>query len=402
MESHQTHTIHLHAPRADGAYSVPALKALSEITAELTGESDVETLLERFLGTMMRLAGASAGAVWLLSADDSHLRLVSSHGLPPDLLAHERVVKFPCGICGAAILKEEVSEEPDMHACGGRTESTFFGGVCHKIVAVPLRHRNRMLGVFSLFLPEGRAVPDHIAVLFSSISEHLGLALENARLTRENLRMTLMAERQMLASEIHDSLAQTLAYMKMRLTVMREAMERGDVKAMHRYTGDFEEAIGEAYGTIRELIANFRNRMDPRGLLPALTELAGSFRLKTGIELSFRNLAPGMHLTVDEEVQVFHIVQEALNNVAKHSGATRAELVLCQQDTHYVVTVEDDGRGIVPHAIRDGDSARVASFGMNIMRERAARLGGDVSISPTHPGGTRVTLRFPIWGGGGA
>jgi two-component system nitrate/nitrite sensor histidine kinase NarX len=235
-------------------------------------------------------------------------------------------------------------------------------------------------------------VPEDVALLFDSISEHLGMALENARLTRENMRITLMNERQMLANELHDSLAQTLAYMKMRLVLLQDSMAQSDTESSAKYLDDVSEAVDTAYSGLRELLTHFRNRMDPRGLLHALQDMVNSFFKKTGIFINFSNLAPDLNLSPDHEVQVFHIVQEALANIQKHAQAQDVSLTLgLDGNNQYWVCVEDDGVGVSNKSIPDKDM----HFGMSIMRERAQRLNGKVTVEKLQDHGTRVLLTFP-------
>lgn len=377
-------------PHTDGAYKIPALSALSEMTASLSSDNNVEDLLGRFLSTMIRLAGADAGAVRVITADGAHLRLVGALGLPPEVVEKERYVALGCGICGKATREHSIESSSD-EVCRENTALGYFGDRCKNVVAVPLRHKGKVMGVYNLFMASGHKVPADISLLFSSISEHLGMALENARLTRENMRITLMNERQMLANEIHDSLAQTLAYMKMRVAMLREALSSDDETLSAKYLNDVDDAVESAYSGLRELIGQFRYRMDPRGLLPALEDIIRSFCDTSGVTIDFANCTRDMNLTPDQEVQVFHIVQEALVNICKHAHARQVKLVMEARDGRYVITIDDDGIGLRTGQGRpDG-----LHFGMNIMRERAQRIGGQIAISNGAGQGTRVRLEFP-------
>jgi two-component system, NarL family, nitrate/nitrite sensor histidine kinase NarX len=121
------------------------------------------------------------------------------------------------------------------------------------------------------------------------------------------------------------------------------------------------------------------------------------FHDRTGIRLDVENAAGPLHLSDAQEVQVFHIVQEALANVAKHSSAQQARLVIRRGTGELEVLIEDDGSGMVPQAEGPGLEAGVAvgHFGMDIMRGRAERLGGTIAVSRNEGGGTRVRLCFP-------
>lgn len=371
---------------------IQALRVLSEVTATLASEYDLEALLNRFLSMMVRLTGASAGVVRVVTSDGRHLKLAASLGLPPELVENERLVDIDCGICGAALRSDEIKQTRDLKPCIARTGQPFFGE-CRSMVVVPLEHNGRLLGAYNLYMTEERPIPEEVSLLFCSISEHLAMAVENTRLMRENLRMTLMSERQMMANEVHDSLAQTMAYMKMRIELLREALLQYESGKALKYSGDIQQALDEAYASLRELLTQFRNRMDPLGLDHALKELAAGYFDRTGIRLDFENRIPDLNLTVDQEVQVFHILQEALSNVARHAGAKQAWLALEVIDGQYAFTVEDDGRGVF---VMGAQPDLRHHFGISIMSERAQRLGGNIEIANRQQGGARLRLLVPI------
>jgi len=370
---------------------IQALRVLSEVTATLASEYDLEALLDRFLGMMVRLSGASAGIVRVLTSDGRHLKLAASQGLPPELVETERLVDINCGACGAALHNDEIRQTFDLKPCAARTGQSFFGA-CRSMVVVPLEHNGRLLGVYNLYMTEERAIPEEVSLLFRSISEHLAMALENTRLMRENLRMTLMNERQLMANEVHDSLAQTMAYMKMRIELLREALLGYESGKALKYSTDIQQALDEAYASLRELLTQFRNRMDPLGLEHALKELAAGYFDRTGVLLDFENRIPDLNLSVDQEVQVFHILQEALSNVARHAGAKNAWLTLEVVDDQYAFTVEDDGRGVF---VMGAAPDLRHHFGISIMSERAQRLGGNIEIGNRPQGGARLRLLVP-------
>lgn len=391
------------AENEGGSYKLQALHILSEVTASLAGDSDIEELLGRFLTTMVRLAGAQAGAVRLLTSDGAHLRLVGSLGLPADFVARERLMPLACGSCGMAVRENRTGFSIDMQDCAEKTGLAFFDGVCQAMVVVPLLYRGKLLGTYNLFLAERFELPEEVALLFRSIGEHLGMALENVRLTRENLRITLVNERQMMANEVHDSLAQTLAYMKMRMALLQDALSEAEPDRADKYAGDVSQALDDAYTGLRQLITQYRSRMDPLGLLHALGDLAERFPERTGIVLDYDNRLVDLRLGVDQEAQVFYIVQEALANVVRHSGASRARLLLEQSGDCYQVTVEDNGKGgqgffVVANPVGSFEEhPRLHDhFGLSIMRERAQRLGGRIDVANLPEGGVRMRLSFPV------
>ena len=389
-----------------GGHTLEALHVLAEISSTLADEDDLDELLGRFLGTMIRLAKADAGVVRVLTSDGKHLRMVASRGLPPAVVERERLVSRDCGLCGIAIGQNRPLFDIDLKACDARTGGEFFKTGCQAMVVVPLQTAGRLLGTYNLFLPEAFELPEEVALLFRSIGEHLGMALENARLKRENLRIVLTSERQMMAAEIHDSLAQTLAYMKMRMAMLNDAIAEASLERSAKYAGDVGQALDDAYGHLRELLVQFRSRMDPMGLEHALQGLACGFQERTGIALRYDNKLTDLRLPPEQESQVFHILQEALANVARHSGATEASMTLEAAGDYYNATVEDNGRGgqgFFAIANRVGGfeehPALRDHFGLAIMRERAQKIGGRLEVVNLPQGGFRVRLSFPPGGG---
>ena len=376
-----------------------ALHLLAEATSSLPGNSGVDAWLDRFLATMIQLTDAAAGMVRVVADDGEQLRLVASAGVPPEVMARERLMPIDCGACGDAMRGAAAHPGVSPLPCAQHASLDWFGGFSGMIV-VPLAHQGRALGVYNLFLREARRLPEDAALLYRSIGEHIGMALENARLARENLRMTVINERQMMANEVHDSLAQTMAYMKMRLALLEEALEGGDQARAQKYTADLQSGLGEAYADLRELLVQFRSRMDPLGLVHALESLAAGFEDRTGVRLTLENRLGDLNLSAEEEANAFHIVQEALANVARHSGARSARVILEQQDVDYVFAVEDDGSGFFALGGRTAGGRETGALrhhlGVSIMQERAQRLAGRIEIANLPKGGARVRLLFPM------
>jgi two-component system, NarL family, nitrate/nitrite sensor histidine kinase NarX len=376
---------------AAGRQSLPVAGIFAEITAGLSTGEQLESMLGQFLGPILRLAGAQAGLVRTLSDDGEHLRLVGEVGLPADVRQAELSVDRHCGTCGIAADSDTLTWAADLHACARHNKGgEYFGQHYKRMLAVPLRHREQLLGVYNLFFNTNAEPGPDILPVLRSIGELLGLALHNARLERQNLRSTVMNERKFLASEVHDSIAQTLVFVNMRLPLLHDAMLEHDDQRSLRYFSDVEQAVGNVHANLREIMTNFRAGMDPQGLLHALRGIAGEFQHRTGIALEFVCDAPDLGLSVEQEVQVFHIVQEALANISRHAQARQARLSVRRTDQQLEFLIEDDGRGLAGDAVA-GDS----HFGLGIMKERAQRLGGAIVIGSGASGGTQVRLSVP-------
>ena len=379
---------------SQGVDALPVAGIFAEITVGLANGNKLETLLGQFLVPIVRLAGAQAGAVRTLSDDDQSMQLVGDVGLPPGVLLAERSVDRHCGICGVAADNNALAWADDLRPCVKRNSHVaYFGLNCKRVLAVPLRHRDCLLGIYNLFFDSEAELSPEIASVLRSIGELLGLALHNARLERENLRVTVLNERKLLASELHDTIAQTLVYTSMRMPLLRDAMLKHDDQLSLKYFSDVKQAVNEVQASLREILTNFRACMDPQGLLHALQGIAASFQNRTGVALEFSPAASALALSVEQEVQVFYIVQEALANISRHAHAKRARLYIAQTADQFEVVIEDDGEGMA----RKPGQAELGTthFGLEIMRERAQRLGGSLALAPRTGGGTQVRLTIP-------
>jgi two-component system, NarL family, nitrate/nitrite sensor histidine kinase NarX len=380
------------APSSAGLHAADA-GILADITADLASGRDLEALLRSFLEPIIRLAGAQAGAVRLLADSEERLRLVSEIGLPPAVHASEEAVDRHCGICGIAADGGRMVSSSDLGRCSARGGAAFFGQACRRLVAVPLQHRGRVLGVYNLFFAAEAEPAPPIMALLKSIGELLGLALDNARLEAENLRVTVMQERQSMAAEVHDSVAQTLTFAKMRMPLLQDALIAHDEARALKYLGDVRQALGDAHASLREIVTHFRKRVDPRGLAPALDALVARFRARAGIELSYVQRMGRQRMSSEVETDAFHIAQEALANIERHSRARHAWLSAESDARSFELRIEDDGIGPLASDEQCDESSH---FGIGIMSERAHRMGGELSVTRRAGGGTLVRLTCPF------
>lgn len=362
---------------------------LGDLASGLAAGGDLHALLQRFLAPVMRIAGARAGAVRVLSPGGDRLEMVSHLGLPESVAAAEHSVDPACGACGAAFTRDVIVCDSKLLQCARHGKEVYFGHECRHVVAVPLTHRGNVLGLYTLFYAEAVLLAEDTAALLKTIGELLGLALHNARLERENLQATVLAERQAMAAEVHDSVAQTLAFVKMRMPLLQAAIRVHDDGNALKYCADVRQAVSSAHTNLRHILTQFRAPMDPLGLKHALHSSILSFNELTQVELLYEDRAPDLRLSAAQESQVFRIVQEALANIAKHASAQHAWLTIDRAQGRVDILVEDDGGGIA------ASTPAESHFGMDIMRQRAQRLGGDIEVGPREGGGTRLRVHFP-------
>lgn len=372
-------------PGADGG----AVACLThEFAAPRAGE--LRTLLAAFMESIIGLVGASAGVVRLRSPDGSTLQIIGSAGLTDELQeAAESFVGLDCEsgracASGCVLLTEDISE------CNARANCRYAGCRFRSLIAAPLEAPGVPgipFGILTVFFDVPRGISNRAESAVSVFAELMGAAIAHNRANHEARRAELLAERQAIANEIHDSLAQTLTYARMRASLLLETVRGTNGTMATKYAQDLDEALEIGQKSARELITDFRCEMHPGGLLPALLELVAQFRERNGIVLDYHNRVVDLELPLEHEIQTFQIVREALTNIARHSGASHARLFVESTCGYHVFTIEDNGSGTF--APVEGH------YGVMIMRERAQRIGGDIRVDSIAGLGTRVQLFFP-------
>lgn len=210
-------------------------------------------------------------------------------------------------------------------------------------------------------------------------------------LIEESNRITLMEERNTIAQELHDSLAQSIFYLKIQISRIRTFTRRGaPATELLPVIEELAETNNTADRQLRELISTFRIKVNPEGLTAAVEEIINRQMERSGVELLFENHIPDFSFTHNEEVHLIQIIQEAVSNIIKHAGATRGTIILDQEreSGDILLTIEDNGAGI------PDDPHRTNHFGLKTMEERAESIKGVFSIQQMATGGTGVRLTF--------
>jgi len=368
-----------------------SLEILYDIASTLSKTRTLEELLENFLDTFVQLFDARAAMVRLVT-DNGQLRLVASRGLDPSVIERERLMPMNRCLCGETARRGSVQIQRGITGCEQILGVPLLKEDCRELVSVPIQYHDQTLGVYNLILDKPISdFGDDLSDLLTSIGRHLGMAVEKARLDENARRLAIIEERNTIGNELHDSLAQSLVSMRLHVKMMGEMLYRKDLHSAQNEVRRLHQALEEAHTSLRELLANFRSRMDERGLIPAIEDMVMRFEEETGIASYFQNESGELALGTNHEIQVFRIIQEALANIRKHSDAHTARILLRNTgDGHYQLLIEDDGMGITSVT----SSQRGEHVGLAIMRERAERLGGTLQIESEPGEGTRIALSF--------
>ena len=380
----------------DSVFTPPARKGGTgkhpAFTSAATRVGDLKTLLEEFLSALIFTVKATAGIVRISPPPHGQTpQIISSVGFPPELFEVEKNINVNCESFGKAAIKRGFYSA-NFSACKTRHDCLNTGCQLRSIIAAALESPHspeNQIGALTLFFDEPQESSGHTLKTVQAFTSLLGAIVENYRSNCEAKRVDLIAERQSIGNEIHDTLAQTLVYTRMRTSLLLESIRTGNELMIKKCAHDIDDALEISQKTARELITDFRSHMDPSGLLSALQSLTEQFCLRNNIALEYVNRVAHLELPLEYEIQVFHIVQEALANIATHSGATHARLTVDFTSGYYVFTVKDNGSGGCTFTPVEGH------YGMMIMRERAQRIGGEIELDSTKGFGTQLQLYFP-------
>ncbi|WP_343552476.1 nitrate/nitrite two-component system sensor histidine kinase NarQ [Pantoea sp.] len=249
---------------------------------------------------------------------------------------------------------------------------------------LPLMQEEQLLG--ELRWQTRRAPPAD--ELMQSLANMLARALWIWQTQKQYQQMLLIEERATIARELHDSLAQSLSFLRIQLALLRRNVDDSQPQAQ-AIIADFDRALAEAYQQLRELLTTFRLTIEQADLVQAMQAMIAPLQEQSQAAIAF-DYQPGLQtLDAQQQVHVLQIAREALLNAIRHAQAQRIQIHYQRvADEDHLLTIEDDGCGISSLEEPPGH------YGLTIMAERAARLSGTLLITPQAQG-TRITLRFP-------
>ncbi len=355
---------------ADLARQRDYLRRLVEITATLTRDLDLDTVLGQVAAAGRALAHAGQARVWLRAADgqSAGIELVASAPQSAEQAVTPAVERW--------------SVMPDDRVAVAAADATLV---------LPLVAKGASIGALELCDPGGAAFSAEDAALLQPFADAAALAIENARLYEQARISATLSERNRLARELHDTIAQGLTAVTMQLEAAQRSFERDPSRARAR--------IGRAHELARESLEDVRRSVwtlaapliDGQALSDALDELTQRFAARTGVAASYRHAGPPPDLGHAAATQVLRIVQEALQNVEKHAQACVVAVGSEMSAGGLRVWVHDDGVGFGPE-VAPGDGTAGNGFGLLSLRERARLAGGALQVASELGAGTRVVV----------
>jgi signal transduction histidine kinase len=364
------------------------LSALLAVARAGSSSLELTDVLDAALDEIVSVTSADVGEVWLATADGG-LVLARQRGIGLDAVREttEGLVEIAAKSRSSVDLHEPAAESSVVPRA---TEATLLEG----FYAQPLLRRGTVVGALVVATRSPRALADPAErTVLEGIGEQLVIAIENARLHERVLDEAVLEERERLARELHDGLAQVLGYVNTHTLAIEKLLASDRSDEAEAQVARMREAALRAYTDVREAILGLRSSHD--GLGPSLEQYVFEFGNMTGmeVELHVDPEVENQRLGPDVEIQLIRIAQEALANVRKHSRATSVSVDLRSEDGAVVVEVTDDGRGFEPdRPTRTG----WPHFGLQSMRERTEAIGGSFELWSEPGSGTRVTVHAPV------
>ena len=350
-----------------------AFDALSEAVLQIASETELEPVLTKLVDAARDLVGAEYTALGIPDGRGGFRRFLTS-GMSDELIAEIGPLPRTHGLL-RAMLEEPASFRTDDIRTDPRYEwwpqahpdmDTFLG--------VPIVAKGEIVGAFYLTNKPG-GFSDDDQRLIEVFAAHAAIAIDNARLFDRSRELTVVEERNRLARDLHDSVAQTL----FSLSLVAEAGDLERVRDLAR----------EAQTQMRSIVFELRPAdLAADGIVATLTKHSDVLSRVFGQRIDV-DVVSDEALDPDMELELFRIAQEALSNALKHARASRIEIVI--DGTHRRLTVRDDGVGFDP----DDPLIRSKHLGLTSMEERAEGIGADLTIETRPGGGTTVTVLTP-------
>jgi two-component system, NarL family, sensor kinase len=375
------------------------LGILNALAQALSHSLDLEQVLLTALDKVAELLELDTGWVWLLDETTGESRLAAARNLPPGLVERPRLMEGSC-LCLRTYQAGDLRGAANVNVVWctrleklveGKNELQFHA-------SIPLYADDRKLGILNVASRDWRELSGEELDLLYTVGALVSLAVERTRLAARSAQLAALEERNRLAREIHDTLAQSLAAIAMRLeTADALAESTGGGMSSARLADVVRHALALTRSTLdeaRRSVLDLRAApLEGRTLVEALRALTGEFRDAGGrvldVEVTCDDTDPrGLPPAV--EIGLYRIAREALTNVVKHASADRATVRLERTDGGARMRITDDGAGFDASLVPPG------RYGLIGATERARLLGGSLRVESAPGAGTTIDVEVPV------
>ena len=340
------------------------------------------------------LLGLHTGWVWLMSDMTEESYLAASQNLPSGLVDNPHLMEGTC-YCLQTYKEGDLAGAANVNvvACSRLNELVDGTDGLRYHASIPLyATSDKRLGVLNVASSDWRELSDDDLIILRTVGDLLSIAIERARLFEESAELGALEERNRLAREIHDTLAQGLAATALQLeTAEAHLDESSDLKpvrqAVHQALTITQNNLEEARRSVLDLRAA---PLEGRSLAEALAHLVDTISEDGALDIAFESVGGARPLPARIEAGIYRIARESLTNGVRHSGATNVVVRVAMTPQEIELSVEDDGKGF------ETSEAPSEHYGLVGINERARLLGGKMSLETSVGTGTKIAVRIPL------
>lgn len=384
------------------------LATLNAVAVTVSQSMDLQPVMHSALDQVLGLMEADAGGILLWDHGESGLTYRAQRGLSAAYVAGVAGLRRGEGVAGRVAATGEPVVLDDIATDRRVTREAVRHEGLHSFTSVPLRAKERIVGVLNLARRGWAPFDARDVELLTAIGHQVGVAVENAGLweelkEKERVRSELLQkvisaqeeERRRIARELHDELAQGLTALLMGLGRLSQSVP-GLPARTTVLVDSVKQFASRAVDDTRRLIHDLRPPvLDDHGLLSAVRMLAETRLEQQGVTVTINADGLQHRLPAHLEVAVFRVLQEAISNCARHAGSTAVQISLQAEANRFRATIADDGIGFDPAAAARGSDGK-RPLGLLGMRERASLLGGSLEIRTLPGRGTTLVLDLPL------
>ncbi|MEN8178275.1 MAG: histidine kinase [Pseudomonadota bacterium] len=338
-----------------------SLELLYNTTKTLSDSSLSDEVLEQVIRDIQQLMSLEGGTICLgQSGEKDSFRLVTSN---PYYIQNLNIAVDQCESC----IDAGKSQICQLKAPGSGVVQAF---------STPIKDQSQQYGVLMVELGDRAEMAEWQQRLLETVASHIALSINMAQQVSQTRLVSLLEERSAIARELHDSLAQSLSYLKIQVSRLEKSVtESADRKQILAISKVLRSALNGAYRQLRDLLTTFRLRINATDFCITLQETVEEFSKRGDITITYKNRATNCRFSPNAEIHLIQIIREALSNVIRHANATHAMLSIeCDKNGLVTLLVEDDGGGF------GEQHDMMQHYGLPIMKERAEWLGGELQI----------------------
>ncbi len=366
------------------------LRALYKITAIMSQHLELKPTLDEIVAVVSETLGIKAVSIQIIDQSRSILVLAAYRHLAPLMIEtlHEMPLSDP--VIERILKRREAtlyvdpSSAPELAAMPVSEFTTYS-------VVSPIRVKGKNLGILAVVYHQAKEPTPEDLALLTSIADHVGVAIENARLRQQSKEIAVLQERERLARDLHDSATQSLFSLTLFAAAAREYLHNKQLESVEKQLGELEETAVQTHRDMRLLLYELQPTiLEEKGLEESLRQRIQMVELRSGIRGQVTaKLSANIPSSIEQVL--FHVANEALNNILKHSGANSVTISIMTDETQAKMMINDNGQGFALD-----DASFTAGFGLEGMRRRVEELGGTFHQGSRPNSGTTLMIQIPL------